>query len=65
MGCSIGIARFPEHGKDLDSLLRSRRCSMYKAKQQQNSLQAFSTAMQDAHLYKMAKSEGTTATYCC
>ncbi|TWD42586.1 diguanylate cyclase/phosphodiesterase [Vibrio crassostreae] len=53
LGCSIGIARFPEHGKDLDSLLRSADISMYKAKQQQNSFSIFTTAMQDAHLYKM------------
>ncbi|MFA0037378.1 EAL domain-containing protein [Vibrio sp. 10N.261.52.A1] len=53
LGCSIGIARFPEHGKDLDSLLRSADISMYKAKQQQNSYSIFTTAMQDAHLYKM------------
>lgn len=53
LGCSIGIARFPEHGKDLDSLLRSADISMYKAKQQQNSYSIFTTAMQDAHIYKM------------
>ncbi|MGF1851583.1 EAL domain-containing protein [Vibrio satsumensis] len=53
LGCSIGIARFPEHGKDLDSLLRSADISMYKAKQQQNSYSIFTTALQDAHLYRM------------
>ncbi|PME31269.1 histidine kinase [Vibrio sp. 10N.286.55.E10] len=53
LGCSIGVARFPEHGKDLDSLLRSADISMYKAKQQQNSYSIFTTEMQDAHLYKM------------
>ncbi|MEZ8066070.1 EAL domain-containing protein [Vibrio sp. 10N.222.54.F12] len=53
LGCSIGIARFPEHGSDLDSLLRSADISMYKAKQQQNSYSIFTTEMQDAHLYKM------------
>ncbi|MFA0078207.1 EAL domain-containing protein [Vibrio artabrorum] len=53
LGCSIGIARFPEHGKDLDSLLRSADISMYKAKQQQNSYSMFTAAMQDAHLYKV------------
>ncbi|NOH20482.1 putative bifunctional diguanylate cyclase/phosphodiesterase [Vibrio cyclitrophicus] len=53
LGCSIGIARFPEHGKDLDSLLRSADISMYKAKQQQNSYSIFTTEMQDAHIYKM------------
>ncbi len=53
LGCSIGIARFPKHGKDLDSLLRSADISMYKAKQQQNSYSIFTTEMQDAHIYKM------------
>lgn len=53
LSCSVGIARFPDHGRDLDSLLRSADISMYKAKQQQNSYSIFTTEMQDAHLYKM------------
>ncbi|TKF74212.1 EAL domain-containing protein [Vibrio kanaloae] len=53
LGCSIGIAIFPEHGKDLDSLLRSADISMYKAKQHQNSYSIFTEEMQEAHLYKM------------
>ncbi|MEZ8019519.1 EAL domain-containing protein [Vibrio splendidus] len=53
LGCSIGIAKFPEHGKNLDGLLRSADISMYKAKQQQNSYSIFTTEMQDAHLYRM------------
>ncbi|WP_431224558.1 cyclic di-GMP phosphodiesterase [Serratia sp. L9] len=33
-GCSIGIALCPEHGKDLDSLIRSADTAMYVAKEQ-------------------------------
>lgn len=53
LSCSIGIAQFPQHGTDLDSLLRSADISMYKAKQQQNSYSMFTAEMQETHLYKM------------
>ena len=53
LGCSIGISMFPEHGNDLDSLLRAADISMYKAKKQQNSFSIFTSEMQETHLYKM------------
>lgn len=31
--CSIGIAVFPEHGKDMKTLLKNADCAMYKAKE--------------------------------
>ncbi|HAS6347104.1 EAL domain-containing protein [Vibrio sp. IRLE0018] len=53
LSCSVGIAIYPTHGHDLDALLRAADISMYRAKQERNSFNIFTTEMQEQHLYKM------------
>jgi len=43
MGCSIGIAIYPNAGRDADSLLKSADLAMYQAKQQEDSGYQFFT----------------------
>lgn len=45
LGVSIGIALSPEHGQDLDCLLRAADIAMYEAKVQRNSLRFFDPHM--------------------
>ncbi|HAS6318954.1 EAL domain-containing protein [Vibrio vulnificus] len=52
LSCSVGIAVYPTHGNDLDALLRAADISMYRAKQERNSFNIFTTEMQEQHLYK-------------
>lgn len=54
LGCSIGIAKYPEHGDNLDELLRSADISMYQAKKVRNTYMMFDAEMQKQHLYTMA-----------
>ena len=53
LGVSIGIARYPEHGDNLDQLLRAADIAMYEAKKYKNSVCFFANTMQDDYLNKV------------
>lgn len=42
VGCSIGIARYPEHGMDSETLLKNADAAMYHAKRKRNTFCSFS-----------------------
>jgi len=42
VGCSIGIARYPEHGTDSETLLKNADAAMYHAKRKRNTFCSFS-----------------------
>jgi diguanylate cyclase (GGDEF)-like protein len=52
-GCSIGIARFPEHGTRLDELLRAADIAMYEAKKKRNSVALFRTSLEDHYVQRL------------
>lgn len=49
-GASIGIARFPEHGRNLNELLRAADVAMHKAKQEKNSVELYRREVNDVYL---------------
>ena len=52
--CTIGIACFPNSGRDIDHLLRNADFAMYRAKEQGgNSYQYSSEELHDEHMYRM------------
>lgn len=51
-GCSIGIARFPEHGSELDALLRASDIAMFEAKKKRNAVQVFQQEFESRYLDK-------------
>lgn len=53
LGASIGIAKYPLHGVDLDSLLRASDIAMYEAKKHKNSVRIFAHEMQTGYLHKL------------
>ena len=53
LGASIGIAKYPLHGADLDSLLRASDIAMYEAKKHKNSARIFADEMQTDYLKKL------------
>ena len=53
LGVSIGIARYPEHGTDLDMLLRAADIAMYESKRLKHSFHLFSSAMQEGYLNRL------------
>ncbi len=53
LGASIGIAKYPLHGSDLDSLLRASDIAMYEAKKHKNSVRVFADEMQTGYLHKL------------
>ncbi|WP_417596451.1 putative bifunctional diguanylate cyclase/phosphodiesterase [Oceanospirillum sp.] len=53
LGASIGIAKYPLHGTDLDSLLRASDIAMYEAKKHKNSVRIFADEMQSGYLQKL------------
>lgn len=53
LGASIGIAKYPLHGTDLDSLLRASDIAMYEAKKHKNSVRIFADEMQTDYLHKL------------
>ncbi len=50
MSASIGIAKYPEHGEDLDTLLRAADIAMYESKKIKNSVHIFANTMQEGYL---------------
>ncbi|MDD2384777.1 MAG: diguanylate cyclase [Sulfurospirillaceae bacterium] len=50
MGASIGIAKYPEHAEDLDTLLRAADIAMYESKKMKNSAHIFANTMQEGYL---------------
>ena len=53
LGASVGIALYPQHGEDLDNLLRAADLAMYEAKKHKNSVRIFADEMQKDHLQKL------------
>lgn len=52
-GCSIGIAHFPEHGTQLDELLRASDIAMYEAKKKRNSVAIFRPSLEEHYLQRL------------
>jgi len=50
VGASIGISKYPEHGKTLDMLLRAADIAMYESKKIHNHAQIFQDFMQEGYL---------------
>ncbi len=50
LGCSIGVAQYPEHGTNLNTLLRCADIAMYDAKKRRNSVRVFTESMQSRYL---------------
>lgn len=51
-GASIGIVRFPEHGTNLEELLRSADIAMYEAKKSRNQVNIFEVDMEQTFLQR-------------
>jgi len=47
---SMGVAKFPEHGKELDTLLRAADIAMFASKKTKNSIHIFEATMEEAYL---------------
>ena len=47
---SMGIAKFPEHGRDLDTLLRATDIAMFASKKAKHSIHIFESTMEEAYL---------------
>lgn len=57
VGCSIGIAIYPEAGRDADTLLKHADMAMYKAKQQEGSSYLFFTEMMNQDVRRQLRLE--------
>lgn len=53
IGASMGIAKYPEHGDTLDTLLRASDIAMYEAKKYKNSVRLFIPLMQEGYLNRV------------
>ena len=53
IGASVGIAKYPEHGNTLDTLLRASDIAMYEAKKYKNSVRLFVPFMQEGYLNRV------------
>jgi diguanylate cyclase (GGDEF)-like protein len=54
IGGSIGVAKYPEHGINLDMLLRASDIAMHEAKKYKNSVRIFSPSMQEKYLGRIS-----------
>ncbi|PUA27548.1 MAG: hypothetical protein B0W54_13365 [Cellvibrio sp. 79] len=57
VGCSIGIAIYPQAGRDADTLLKHADMAMYKAKQEPNSNYRFFTEMMNQDVRRQLRLE--------
>lgn len=57
VGCSIGIAIYPQAGRDADTLLKHADMAMYKAKQESNSNYRFFTEMMNQDVRRQLRLE--------
>jgi diguanylate cyclase len=57
VGCSIGIAVFPQAGRDAESLLKNADMAMYKAKQEEGSSFCFFTDVMNKSVRKQLRME--------
>lgn len=57
VGCSIGIALFPQAGRDADSLLKNADMAMYKAKQEEGSSFCFFTDVMNNDVRRQLRME--------
>lgn len=54
LGASVGIARYPEDGRDFDAMIRAADVAMYEAKKHRNAVRFFAEAMLDDRQRKIA-----------
>jgi diguanylate cyclase len=57
VGCSIGIAIYPQAGRDAESLLKSADMAMYKAKQEEGSSFCFFTDAMNKNVHRQLRLE--------
>lgn len=50
LGASMGIARYPDHGDSLDSILRSVDIALYESKKDRNTISVFQNTMEEVYL---------------
>lgn len=53
LGVSIGIAKYPEHGDNMDMLLLAADIAMYESKKLKNSVHLFADSMQKGYLNRL------------
>ena len=53
LGCSLGIAKAPEHGKTLTLLLRSANIAMYNSKKEGNTFNVFTFSMAQTYMGRL------------
>ncbi len=53
LGASVGIAKYPEHGDNLDMLLRAADIAMYESKKHKHSVHLFADTMQEGYLNRL------------
>lgn len=53
VGGSVGIAKYPDHGQDLDMLLRAADIAMYESKKLHQSVHLFADTMQKGYLNRL------------
>lgn len=54
IGASVGIAKYPEHGRTLNTLIRAADIAMYESKKIKNTAHLFTNTMQEGYLKNLA-----------